>query len=79
MIGIISISDTIRDFGNATMTDLRNQGVDELVLVTGDNYRTAEKTAREVGISSYHGELLPEDKVTIIEKLREQYQMVAMV
>jgi Cd2+/Zn2+-exporting ATPase len=58
---------------------LRKSDIKEIVLLTGDNHRTAEKIARAIGINSYYAELLPKDKVVVIEGLKENYNQVAMV
>jgi Cd2+/Zn2+-exporting ATPase len=79
IIGIISISDSLRDSGKDIIETLRKSDIKEIVLLTGDNHRTAEKIAHAIGINSYYAELLPEDKVAVIEGLKENYNQVAMV
>ena len=79
IIGIISISDSLRDSGKDIIRTLRKSDIKEIVLLTGDNHRTAEKIANAIGINSYYAELLPEDKVAVIEGLKENYSQVAMV
>lgn len=79
IIGIISISDSLRDSGKDIIETLRKSDIKEIVLLTGDNHRTAEKIAHAIGINSYYAELLPEDKVAVIEGLKENYGQVAMV
>ena len=79
IIGIISISDSLRDSGKDIIETLRKSDIKEIVLLTGDNHRTAEKIARAIGINSYYAELLPKDKVAVIEGLKENYNQVAMV
>jgi Cd2+/Zn2+-exporting ATPase len=79
VIGIISISDSVREFAKESISTLKKNDIKELVLITGDNQRTAEKVARSVGIDAFHAELLPEDKVTVIEDLKKKYDQVAMV
>jgi Cd2+/Zn2+-exporting ATPase len=79
VIGIISISDALRETGTESINSLKNEDVKEVVLLTGDNHRTAEKIAKKIGITSYHAELLPEDKVTVINNLKGKYNQVAMV
>ena len=79
VIGIISISDALRDSAKESIHALKSDNLKEIVLLTGDNQRTAEKIANKIGITSYHSELLPEDKVTIINTLKKKYNHVAMV
>lgn len=77
--GLIAVADTIRPEARALVAELRNAGVEHVVMLTGDNRVTAEAIAREVGIDEVHGELLPEDKVRKIEELVGRYGTVAMV
>ena len=79
IIGILSISDSLRESAKDIIGALKKTDIKDLVLVTGDNQRTAEKVARAVGIDSFHAGLLPEDKVAVIEDLKEKYDLVAMV
>ncbi len=79
ILGILSISDSLRAESRGMIEDLIKDGVEQIVLLTGDNYRTAEKISRLIGINAFHAELLPEDKMSHIERLREKYQYVAMV
>ncbi len=78
-IGIIGVADQIREAGADAVGLLRQQGVEHVVLLTGDNDTTARAIARAVGIEEYRAELLPEDKVTAVEELRRRYGIVAMV
>ncbi|MFB6189778.1 MAG: heavy metal translocating P-type ATPase, partial [Halapricum sp.] len=77
VVGSISLRDELREAAPAVVAALQDDGV-ETVMLTGDNERTARAVAREVGIDVYRAELLPEDKQTAIEELREQHT-VAMV
>jgi Cd2+/Zn2+-exporting ATPase len=79
IIGIISITDSLRESGKECIESLNKNNIKEIVLLTGDNHRTAEKIAKTIGISSYHAELLPQDKVSLINKLKDKYNQVAMV
>ena len=58
---------------------LQQLGVEQIVMLTGDNQRTAHSIAQAVGINQVYAELLPEDKVNVIRHLQQQYQSVAMV
>jgi Cd2+/Zn2+-exporting ATPase len=79
VIGMISISDSLRDSSKECIESLKNEDVEEIVLLTGDNHSTVEKIANTVRISSYHAELLPEDKVNVIDRLKKKFNQVAMV
>jgi len=78
VIGLIAVMDKIRDSTIPTMAELRRKGI-KTVMITGDNERTAKAIAERIGISEYRAELLPEDKVNIIEELSKEYGHVAMV
>ena len=77
--GLLAIADTVRPDAAAAMRQLRAGGIEHLVMLTGDNRATADAIARSVGIDEVHAELLPEDKVAVVERLVEQYGRVAMV
>ena len=77
--GLLAIADTVRPEAAAAISALRDQGIDHLVMLTGDNRATAEAIARATGIDEVHAELLPEDKVSVIEELSNRYGFVAMV
>lgn len=78
VIGQIAVMDKIRDMTIKTMTELRKKGI-KTVMITGDNERTAKAIASKIGVSEYRAELLPEDKVNIVEELSKKYGRVAMV
>jgi Cd2+/Zn2+-exporting ATPase len=77
--GLLAIADTIRPESQAAVTALRAAGIAHLVLLTGDNRTTAEAIAAQAGIDEVHAELLPEDKVRVVEELVARYGDVAMV
>jgi len=76
--GSIAIADTIRGESKGAIEDLRRMGI-RTVMLTGDNKSVAQEVAREVGIDEVFAELLPEDKVSIVEKLVADGRKVAMV
>ena len=78
VIGLVAVMDKIRDSTIPTMAELRRKGI-KTIMITGDNERTAKAIAERIGIAEYRAELLPEDKVNIIEELSEEYGHVAMV
>jgi len=78
VIGLIAVMDKIRDSTIPTMAELRRKGI-KTVMITGDNERTAKAIAERIGIAEYRAELLPEDKVNIIEELSKDHGRVAMV
>jgi Zn2+/Cd2+-exporting ATPase len=77
--GLIAVADTIRPEAREIVAQLRNAGIAHVVMLTGDNRKTAEAIARQVGINEVHAELLPEDKVKKIQDLVARFGSVAMV
>ncbi|WP_420182567.1 heavy metal translocating P-type ATPase [Haloarcula sp. KBTZ06] len=78
--GIIAVADEVRPEAEATVSRLRDLGVERTVMLTGDNERTAGAIAREVGVDDYRAELLPDEKVAAIDGLVEEYEEgVAMI
>ena len=77
--GFIALADPVRPAARATVEALRRAGVEHVIMLTGDNEPTARTIASQAGIDEVRAELLPQDKVTAIESLVEQYQTVAMV
>ncbi len=77
--GLLELRDRIRPNAKRIVARLHAQGVKTIVMLTGDNERTARAVAAEVGIDEVRAELLPEDKVTAIEELIESHDMVAMI
>jgi Cd2+/Zn2+-exporting ATPase len=78
-VGIIAVADRVRETGRDAVDLLRRQGVQRLVLLTGDNQVTAEAISRDLGLDDCRAELLPEDKVAALAGLRREYGTVAMV
>lgn len=77
--GLIGIADTVRPGCKEAMQALRQTGIKNITMLTGDNNGTAKAVAQAVGLDNYQAELLPEDKVNNVELLVEQYKWVAMV
>jgi Cd2+/Zn2+-exporting ATPase len=80
LAGIFYVSDAIREGAKEMITELKNSGVKNIILLTGDNPETAQNVAREVGITDYRANLLPEDKIKAIKDLQKGASVkVAMV
>ncbi|MCM3129237.1 heavy metal translocating P-type ATPase [Paenibacillus provencensis] len=75
--GIIAVADTIKDTSRAAVQRLKAMGI-EVIMMTGDNRRTAEAVAAEAGIDHVLAEVLPEGKAEEIKKLQASGQKVAM-
>ncbi|MHC5743723.1 MAG: heavy metal translocating P-type ATPase [Nostoc sp.] len=79
VMGVIAIADEVRVEAAATISRLKKLGVEQIVMLTGDNQETARSVAKAVGIDRVYAQLLPEDKLNVIRGLQQQYQTVAMV
>lgn len=77
--GLFSLADAPRPHMYETFAAIKELGVSKLVMLTGDNQKTAANLAKEIGIDDFSAELLPEDKVKIVEKLKQKYKIVAML
>lgn len=78
-IGVIGVADTVRPESRRVVSELLDVGVDHVVMLTGDNERTAAAVAAHAGIAEYRARLLPRDKVDAVRRLRAEYGPVAMV
>lgn len=78
LAGIIAVADTVKESSKEAIQTLKQMGID-VYMATGDNQRTAEAIANEVGIEHVYAEVLPEDKANIVEELQKQGKRVAMV
>lgn len=78
VVGIISIADQIREDASRALAEMRKNGVKKMVMLTGDNKHTAELVANQLALDEFHAELLPEDKVAFVKKLKDEGHIVAM-
>jgi len=78
-IGILGMTDLVRETGPSAIEELRRQGIERLVLLTGDNATTARVITRDLHLDEFRAELLPEDKLQAVAELRSRYGAVAMV
>ncbi|MCC7450986.1 MAG: cadmium-translocating P-type ATPase [Anaerolineae bacterium] len=78
-LGAIAVADELRPNAAEVLQSIRAAGVEHIVILTGDNERVAKAIARRVGADEMRANLLPEDKVTAVAALKEQYGPTAMV
>jgi Cd2+/Zn2+-exporting ATPase len=78
-IGVIAIADQVRPEAARAIAQLRQLGIEQIIMLTGDNPRTANNIAQAIGVDQVYAELLPEDKLHLIRQLQKQYKSVAMV
>lgn len=79
LVAVICIEDPIKDNVKQTLDNLRTNGIDKIVMMTGDSERTAKAVAEKLGIDEYHAEVMPEDKAMFIEKMQTDGNFVIMV
>jgi Cu+-exporting ATPase len=78
LTGIIAAADTLKEHSTETVNKLKEMGI-EVIMLTGDNERTANSIARKLGIDRVFAEVLPQQKEAVIEKLQNEGKTVAMV
>jgi Cd2+/Zn2+-exporting ATPase len=79
LAGIFYISDAIREGAKEMIEGLRKSGIQNIIMLTGDNPETAKHVANQIGITDFRANLLPEDKINIIKKLQKDGSKIAMV
>lgn len=78
LCGIIAMSDTIKDDAKETIDSLKKSGI-EIIMLTGDNQKTANAISQKLGISKVFAEVLPHQKEQILSKIKQEGKLVAMV
>lgn len=78
-LGLVAAADTLREDARTMIQALKAHGIERVVMLTGDNERVAARIAGLAGVDEYHANLLPQDKVTLLQSLQNKYGPVAMV
>ncbi|WP_339881404.1 heavy metal translocating P-type ATPase [uncultured Algoriphagus sp.] len=78
-MGIIGLMDTPRESAKATLRELKEIGIEKMIMLSGDNQKVADAIANEVGLTGARGSLLPEEKVEAIKQLKQSESKIAMV
>lgn len=78
-LGVLGLMDTPRTAARAAVAQLRQVGIRRAIMLSGDHQLVAESIAREVGLTEAWGDLMPDDKVAAIERLRDEDGKVAMI
>jgi len=79
LAGVIAVADVLRPDVQKAIVGLKALGVHKTVMLTGDNSRTAAYIARQLGLSDFRADLMPEDKLAVIRSLVQEHGVVAMV
>ena len=79
LIGLLSVMDTPRETAITTLKRLKEMGIKKMIMLTGDHQNVGDSIAKQIGLTEAKGNLLPEDKVTAIQELKEKYTKIAMV
>jgi len=77
--GLIGVADAVRERADEALAGLRRAGIERIVMLTGDNERTASAVAEVVGVDAYRSDLLPAEKVREVEALQREFGRVAML
>ena len=77
--GYLTVTDTVRESSRTAIAELKQLGIEELVMLTGDDAVIARRIGEEVGVTDVRANLLPEQKVDAVQALLEEYDAVAMV
>jgi manganese/zinc-transporting P-type ATPase C len=79
LVGLVSLRDEVRPESTAVLAALRASGIRRLVMLTGDHPETARAVASQLGITEWRAEVLPEEKLDVVQALRDDGHTVAMV
>jgi Cd2+/Zn2+-exporting ATPase len=79
VVGLVSLIDEPRETSKQVIAELKKLGITRLAMLTGDNNKVAQSIGKDLGLTEIYGSLLPEDKLTIIDKLVSEYSEVAMI
>lgn len=79
LAAVICIADPLREEATAVVAALKREGIQKVVMMTGDSEKTARAIAKQVGVDEYYAEVLPEDKASFIEQEKRRGRTVMMV
>lgn len=78
LAALISIADKVREQAKEALQAMRNDGIEQIIMLTGDNRHTAEAVANKLGIDEFYAELLPEEKVEYVKQFKEEGATISM-
>ncbi|MBY4380993.1 cation-translocating P-type ATPase [Rhodococcus fascians] len=79
LVGLISLRDEVRTNASAVLNALRADGVERIIMLTGDHPKTAAAVAAELGITEWRAEVMPDEKLEAVRELQDAGYLVAMV
>lgn len=79
ILGGLAVGDTIRPEAPALINELKRIGLKEVIMLTGDNARTANAVAKRLGVDDFRAEILPADKAAVVSELKKRGHRVAMI
>ena len=79
ILGCLSVADTVRPYIKDAINELKTLGIEDFIMLTGDNEYTASAICEEVGIKHFKSNLLPQEKLDYIKKLQSEGKHVAMI
>jgi Cu+-exporting ATPase len=77
LLGLIAVADPIKDTTPGALAQLKAEGL-RIVMATGDGVTTARSVAQQLGVDEFHGEVRPQDKLELVQRLQQQGRRVAM-
>lgn len=78
-VGVLVLADSVREGSRGALASLRALGVQQLIMITGDERESADAVARQLGLDAVHAKLLPEEKAAVVQELRGRWGRVAVV
>lgn len=79
LLGVLALADTVRSVAADSIARIKQLGIEEVALLSGDHYAVAKSIANQVGVTEIYADLMPEDKLTIIQQLITKHGQVAMI
>src|SRR5699024_8924227 len=79
ILGLIAVADQVRETSYSVIDKLKKLGVHHTLMLSGDNDATAKAIAKQIGMTDVQADLLPEDKLTIMNEMKTKHGRVAMV
>lgn len=79
LLGVLALKDTLRENSAATVERLRRLGAKNILMLTGDHHERAAELAHQLGLNSFHAELLPEQKAAVLQTLSSQGARIAFI